>query len=42
MDPNVFVTVAFSGYAVFVAIGIGVALRVTSRRHEVDRDDDAR
>ena len=42
MDPDVFVTVAFSGYAVFVALGIGVVLRVTSRQHHGGRDDDVR
>jgi hypothetical protein len=42
MDPDLFVTVAFSGYAVFVALGIGVVLRVTSRQHHGGRDDDVR
>jgi hypothetical protein len=42
MDPDVFATIAFSGYAVFVALGIGVVLRVTSRQHDAGRDDDAR
>jgi hypothetical protein len=42
MDPDVFVTIAFTGYAVFVALGIGVFLRDTSRQHEAGKDDDTR
>jgi len=32
MDPDVFVTIAFSGYAVLVVLGIGAALGATSRK----------
>jgi hypothetical protein len=42
MDPDVFMTIAFTGYAVFVALGIGVVLQVTSRQHDAGKDDDAR
>jgi hypothetical protein len=42
MDPDVFVTIAFSGYAVFAALGIGVFLRATSGQHDGGRNDDAR
>jgi hypothetical protein len=42
MDPDVFVTIAFSGYAVFVALGIGIVLRATSQQHDTGRDEDTR
>ena len=41
MDPDVFVTIAFAGYAFIVAIGIGVFLRVTSGQARRRSDDDA-
>lgn len=42
MDPDVFITLAFSGYAVLVCLGIGVALRGTSGRQVEGRRSDAR
>ena len=42
MDPDVFVTVAFSGYAVFVALGIGVVLWRATSQYAGGGDDDAR
>jgi hypothetical protein len=42
MAPDVFITVAFSGYAVLVCLGIAVALRRTSGRQDKGRRNDAR
>ena len=42
MDPDVFVTIAFTGYAVFVALGIGVFVRATSRQHDAGKAGDTR
>jgi hypothetical protein len=42
MAPDVFITIAFSGYAVLVCLGIAVALRRTSGRHDKGRRNDAR
>ena len=42
MDPDVFITIAFSGYAVVVCIGITVAVRGTSKKHDRGRRNDAR
>jgi hypothetical protein len=41
MDPDVAVTIAFVGYAVLVAIGIGVALLITRDPHDPCIDGDA-
>jgi hypothetical protein len=42
MDPDAFVTVAFSAYAVVVVLGILSVLRASSVRHGGGRNDDAR
>lgn len=42
MDPDVFITIAFVGYAVLVLLGIGVALRRSSGRQVGDRRSDTR
>jgi len=34
MDPDVFVTIAFSVYAVLVVLGIGAVLGATSRKQD--------
>jgi hypothetical protein len=40
VDPDVFVTIAFSGYAALVVLGIGAALWATSgRRHAAGSDE---
>jgi hypothetical protein len=41
MDPDVVVTIAFVGYAVLVATGIGVALLLTRGRQDPCTDGDA-
>ena len=38
MDPDIFVTIAFSGYAVLAALGIGVVLRATSSQPDAGRE----
>jgi hypothetical protein len=40
MNPDVFVTVAFSGYAVVVVLGIVIVLRAVSQHHGTGRDYD--
>lgn len=40
MDPDVFVTIAFSGYAVLAVLGIGAVLGATSGRQDISRDDE--
>jgi hypothetical protein len=42
MAPDVFITVAFSGYAVLVCLGIAVALLRASGRQDEGRRNDAR
>jgi hypothetical protein len=34
VDPDVFVTIAFSGYAVLVVLGIGAVLGATSSKQD--------
>ena len=41
MDPDVFVTIAFVGYTVFVTVGIGAGLLITHNRRESGMDEDA-
>jgi len=41
MDPDVFVTIAFSGYAVLAALAIVTFLRA-GHEPDADSDDDAR
>jgi hypothetical protein len=38
MDPDVMVTIAFVGYAVLVAVGIGVGFLVTQSKREPGMD----
>jgi hypothetical protein len=40
MDPDVFVTIAFSAYAAIVVLGIAAVLGSTSGQRQGDRDDD--
>jgi hypothetical protein len=42
MAPDVFITVAFSGYAVLVCLGIAVALLRASGRQDEGRRNNAR
>lgn len=42
MDPDVFITIAFVGYAILVCLGIGVALRGASGRQVGDGRSDSR
>jgi hypothetical protein len=41
MDPDVMVTIAFAGYAVLVAIGVGVGLLIAQDQRDPGMDDDA-
>ena len=41
MDPDVFVTIAFSGYAVLASLAIATFLRA-SHETDADNDEDAR
>jgi hypothetical protein len=40
MDPDVMVTIAFVGYAVLIAIGLGVGLVIAERQRDPGMDDD--
>ena len=42
MDPDVFVTIAFSAYAVVVVLRVFAVVQAASVRHEGGRNDDAR
>ena len=41
MNPDVMLTIAFVGYAVIVAVGIGVLFRIADRQRDPDMDDGA-
>jgi hypothetical protein len=42
VDPDVFITIAFCVYAFLVCLGIGVAVRGPSAKHDRDRRIGAR
>jgi len=42
VDPDVFVTIAFSGYAALVVLGIGAVLWATSGRRHTGGSDEVR
>jgi hypothetical protein len=42
MDPDVMVTIAFVGYAVLIAVGIGVGFLITQGKREPGMNDGRR